>query len=97
MTEEGIKMQDDYVVKIINWPEPQTPKGLSSFLRFNGYYHSFIPEYSKLTCEMNSQKREKQLEWTKVMDEYFQALEECFNRRHCGPTHDLGRMWRGSR
>ena len=61
MTEEGIKIRDDYDDKIINWPVPQTPKELSSFLRFTGYYQSFIPKYSKLTCEIYSQKKEKQL------------------------------------
>ena len=55
-------MRDDYVDKIINWPAPRTLKELSSFLRFTGYYRSFIPEYSKLTCEMNNQKKERQLE-----------------------------------
>ena len=64
VTEEGIKMRDDYVDKIINWPAPKTPKELSSFLGFTGYYRTFLPEYSKLTCEMDSQKRKKTLEWT---------------------------------
>ena len=71
-------MRDDYVDKIINWPAPKTPKELSSFLGFTGYYRTFLPEYSKLTCEMDSQKRKKTLEWTEEMDNNFKTLKDQF-------------------
>ena len=67
--------------KIIIWPVPQTQKELSSFLGFAGYYQSFIPDYFNLTCEMNTQKREKKLKWTEVMKEQFQILKEHFGRQ----------------
>ena len=62
---EGIEICDDYVTKILQWPTPVSPKELSSFLAFTGYYQIFILEYSKLTGEMNSQKLKKSLDWMK--------------------------------
>ena len=81
VTKDGIKMRDDYVEKITNWPVPKTPKELGSFLGFCGYYRTFIKDYSRLTGEMDGQKRKKTLDWTEEMDNNFKTLKELFNRR----------------
>ena len=44
VSEDGVKMQDDYVRKIEEWPRPSTTKELNSFLGFIGYYRTFIPD-----------------------------------------------------
>ena len=48
VTEQGIKMKEDYVEKITQWPTPQTLKELATFIGFTSYYRSFIPRYSYL-------------------------------------------------
>ena len=81
VTAKRINMRDNYVDKILKWPVPQTPKELSSFLGFTGYYRSFIPEYTSLTGEMSAQKNKKALEWTEKMDEQFRTLKGHFDKR----------------
>ena len=74
-------MKEEYVEKVLQWPRPKTPRELSSFLGFSGYYRSFIKDYSLLTCEMNAQKKQKTLQWSDELDSKFQMLKECFGRR----------------
>ena len=38
----GVKMKEDYVEKILNWPSPKSTKEVRSVLGFMGYYRSFI-------------------------------------------------------
>ena len=67
VSEDGVKMQDDYVRKIVEWPRPSTTKELNSFLGFIGYYHTFIPGFSELTNELNSMRKESKIVWNAEM------------------------------
>ncbi|MCP3663538.1 MAG: hypothetical protein GY696_13780 [Gammaproteobacteria bacterium] len=51
-------------------------KGLNTLFGYLGYYRRFIPEFAKLTAEMNSQKTAKQLEWTADMSDKMRQLKE---------------------
>ncbi len=55
-----------YIEKVLNWPQPTTPKELASLIGFTGYYHQFIPKFAWLTAEFESLKKKKMptLEWT---------------------------------
>ena len=68
-------MQEEYVNKILEWPTPETVKQLNSLLGFMNYYRSFIKDFSVLTAEMNTQRKEKSLKWTEVMERKFQELK----------------------
>ena len=77
----GIHMKDSYVSRILDWPAPKTIKELNSLLGFMGYYRSFIPNYSQLTAEMNSQKKKKQLEWNAECQTNFDILKGLFGTK----------------
>ena len=78
VSQEGIKMDPDYIKRILEWPKPTTVKEMTSFLGFCGYYRMFIPRFSEMTCEMNSQRKNKYLEWSKSMEEDFEKLKDAF-------------------
>lgn len=80
VTEEGIKMKESYVEKITQWPTPRTVKELATFIGFTSYYRSFIPEYSYLTNEMNTMKKETKLTWNENLEEKFKKLKEAFSK-----------------
>ena len=73
-------MVPEYIQRVLDWPTPNTPKELSSLLGFLGYYRSFIPNFSKLTAEMNAQKRKKKLEWTPEMEKKLEEIKEAFKK-----------------
>ena len=77
-------MQDEYVAKILEWPTPTSVNQLNSLLGFMNYYQSFIKDFSVLTTEMNSQRKEKVLTWTEVMEKKFQELKYKFKKNTIG-------------
>ena len=77
---EGIKMKPSYVEKITKWPAPTTTKELNTWLGFCGYYRTFIPNFSKLTNEMNSMKKETKFVWNDILEEKFQLLKAEFGK-----------------
>ena len=78
---DGVKMQDDYVKKIIEWPRPSTTKELNSFLGFIGYYRTFIPRFSELTNELNSMRKESKVVWTEEIERKFTELKGEFAKK----------------
>ena len=49
----GISMMDKFIQKIQDWPTPTTGGELRSFLGFVNYYRAFIPDFTKLTANLN--------------------------------------------
>ena len=80
VSEEGVKMRPSYVEKITQWPTPKTVKELNCWLGFTGYYRSFIKDYSKLTNEMNAQRKELKLVWSEELEKNFKLLKEEFSK-----------------
>ena len=91
VSENGVAMRKEYVDKILEWPRPETNKELQTFLGFLSYYRQFIADFSKLTSDMNGQKKKDKLEWTEQMSNDFEELKNQF--RHAPirgyPRYDL--------
>jgi hypothetical protein len=47
---DGIKMEDNHVKTIMEWPEPMCPRDIFSFLGFANFYRCFIEGYSQITA-----------------------------------------------
>ena len=48
LSSEGIQTDPSKIEKVLDWPEPATPKQLQRFLGFAGYYRRFVKDYSKI-------------------------------------------------
>ncbi|MBW0512708.1 hypothetical protein O181_052423 [Austropuccinia psidii MF-1] len=51
---EGLKMDQEKVQKILNWPPPRNVKALHFFLGFANFYRPFIKNYSKKISSLTS-------------------------------------------
>ena len=81
VAEEGVRMREDYVSKIKDWPPPTTGREMKSFIGFASYYRTFIPNFSRLTADMNTQKNKSKIEWTEEMKTNFNLLKDLFMKK----------------
>ncbi|MBW0480996.1 hypothetical protein O181_020711 [Austropuccinia psidii MF-1] len=51
---EGLKIDQEKVQQILNWPPPRNLKALQSFLGFANFYRHFIKNYSKKISSLTS-------------------------------------------
>lgn len=48
LTNKGIKMEDDCIFTILNWPESESVHEIQSFLRFANFYRQFVKEFFRI-------------------------------------------------
>jgi hypothetical protein len=54
LSENSISIDPSKVQEVMDWKAPTTVHEVQSFLRLVGYYHQFIPDFSKITKLMMS-------------------------------------------
>ena len=57
---EGIKMNDDKVKAILEWPAPKTVHGVRSFLGLANFYRRFIKDYAQVARPLNDLTKKDQ-------------------------------------
>ena len=63
ITSNGIKMEQDWVTTINDWPEPRTVQEILMFVGFANFYQQFIKGYSCITLpllELIQQEKKKE-------------------------------------
>jgi hypothetical protein len=82
---EGIKMNDDKVKAILEWPTPKTVRGVRSFLGLANFYRRFIKDYAQVARPLNDlTKKDQAFEWKESQQTAFETLKQRFTR---GPHH----------
>jgi hypothetical protein len=79
MNQEGIKMSEDKVKVIQDWPTPRKVKDIQSFLGFANFYRRFIHNYSKITVPL-TRLTKKGVPWIfdSKCSEAFETLKRAF-------------------
>ena len=78
LSKDGLAMVPEYVERIVNWPRPTTIKQLTSLIGMLTYYSSFIQGYSQLMAPLNSQRKEKKINWTAECQRNFELIKQKF-------------------
>jgi hypothetical protein len=73
----GISMDPSKVGEVLDWKPPRTVYQVRSFLSLAGYYHRFIPNFSKIAKPITDLlKKEKKFVWNAERAEAFQTLKK---------------------
>jgi hypothetical protein len=63
--------------EVLDWKTPRTVHQVRNFLRLAGYYHRFIPNFSKIAKPITDLlKKEEKFVWNAERDEAFQTLKK---------------------
>ena len=76
---EGIKMNNDKVKAILEWPTPKTVHGVRSFLGLANFYQRFIKDYAQVACPLNDlTKKDQVFKWKESQQTAFDMLKQRF-------------------
>lgn len=92
VTPDGIEMDPENVVIVLNWREPPGVKDLQKFLGFANFYRRFIRGYSKIAAPLHLlTKRESPWYWGEEQAPAFGALKVAFSTQPVLATFDYNR------
>ena len=76
---DGIKMDQEKVKAILDWPAPSNVKGVRSFLGLANFYQRFIQDYAQVVRPLNDLlKKDIVFEWKEAQQHAFDMLKEKF-------------------
>jgi hypothetical protein len=76
LSAKGIAVDPSKVMDILEWKPPTTVHQVRSFLGLAGYYHRFIPDFSKLVKPITSLlKNDTKFNWSSRCNEAFEQLK----------------------
>jgi hypothetical protein len=77
ISSEGISVDPTKVQEVMDWKPPTSVHQIRSFLGLAGYYHRFIPDFSKIAKPMTELlKKEVKYRWNDKCDEAFHTLRK---------------------
>jgi len=60
MGQEKIKIEEDKVAGVLNWPIPKTVRDVRKFLGLTNYYRQFMKDFTKLAKPLNNLTRKEE-------------------------------------
>lgn len=76
ITNKGVKPDPNKVKAVLEFPTPQNPKDIKSFLGLAGYYRRFIENFSKITLPLTKLlKKDAIFLWTSDQQNAFEKLK----------------------
>ncbi|XP_063831609.1 uncharacterized protein LOC135080816 [Ostrinia nubilalis] len=77
ITNEGVKPNPDKIKAVTEFPIPESPKDVKSFLGLVSYYRRFIPEFSKIAKPLTSLlKKDEPFIWENPQQLAFDELKQ---------------------
>ena len=95
MGQGKIKMEEDKVVGVLNWPTPKTVRDIRKFLGLANYYRRFVKDFAKLARPLNNlTRKEEKWRWGDEQQKAFEQLKMVFTNRPLLVAPDLDKEFR---
>lgn len=76
IVEDGMKVHQEKIRAILDWPTPRNVVALSRFLFICTYYRGFVRGFSQLATPLTNLTKKGAFEWTQVAQEAFEHLKK---------------------
>ena len=74
---DEIKMEEEKVKGVLDWPTPKCVKDVQKFLRLANYYHQFIEGFAFIARPLHDMvKKDQKWNWMEKQEEAFRELKE---------------------
>ena len=92
---EGIKMEEEKVKGVLDWPIPKCVKDVQKFLELANYYHQFIKSFASIARPLYDMvKKEQKWNWIEKQEEAFRELKGRFTKELVLAAPDLDKKMR---
>ena len=92
---EGIKIEEEKVRGVLDWPTPQEVKNIQKFLRLANYYCQFIKDFAAIAGPLyNMVRKDQKWEWTEQQKKVFGELKKRFIKELVLAAPDLDKKMR---
>ena len=92
---EGIKMEEEKVKGILEWPTPKCIKDVQKFLGLANYYCRFIEGFAAVARLLHDMvKKDKRWDWTERQEKAFKELKEWFTKKPVLAAPDIDKKMR---
>ena len=79
---EGIKMEEEKVKGVLDWPTSKCVKDVQKFLRLANYYYRFIQGFANIARPLhNIMKKDRKWKWTEKQEKVFKGSKEKFTKK----------------
>ena len=87
---DGIKMEEEKVRGVLDWPIPKYVKDVQKFLELVNYYRRFIESFTSVARPLHDMvKKDQKWDWTERQEEAFRELKEWFTKEPVLAALDL--------
>jgi hypothetical protein len=91
----GVRMSEDKIKVVKEWPQPKTVKEIQSFLGFLNFNRQFIKDYSKIAIPLTKlTRKDTPFEWSKEAEDAFQTLKNASIEPPCFRIFQAGQPLR---
>jgi len=76
MSTEGIKMQEEKVAGVLEWPRPKMVKNVQKFLGLANYYRQFMKDFARIAKLLHKLvRKDKKGNWGEKKEKMFEELK----------------------
>ena len=74
---EGIKMEEEKIKGVLDWPQPKYVKDVQKFLELVNYYCQFIEDFASIARSLyDIVKKDQKWDWMEKQEKAFRELKE---------------------